>query len=140
MTPVLLGRLQTRIFVVAVIGSLWTLIITPVLPDRGDLSAAYGVTYRSLLIVLLAGLVWEFIYHGLQQFRWEKDWPTMFGLITGINEGIVVWFIMVALDINVTATTFLVYFITTWIVLWLWINGPMKVVFIRWRWRGGRLV
>ncbi len=27
------------------------------------------------------------------QFRWEKDWPTMFGYLTGINEGIVAYLV-----------------------------------------------
>jgi hypothetical protein len=139
-TPILSGRIQTRIFLVVVIGSLWALAITPLLPDRGSLSDAYGVAFRALLIVLVAGIVWEFVYHGLQQFRWEKDWPTLFGLLTGINEGISTWFIMRALDIEVPATTVLVFFISTWLILWLWVNGPMKVVFLRWRFRGGRLL
>ena len=34
----------------------------------------------------ILGVVWEFVYHCLQQFRWEKDWPTFFGLVTAINE------------------------------------------------------
>ena len=34
---------------------------------------------------------WEFVYHFLQQFRWEKDWPSLFGLVTGVNEGALVW-------------------------------------------------
>ena len=140
MTPILFGRIQTRFFLVVVIGTLWALAITPVLPDRGRLSAAYGVAFRALLVVLVAGIVWEFVYHGLQQFRWEKDWPTLFGLLTGINEGVSTWFLMWALDIDVPATTFLAFFISTWLVLWLWVSGPMKVVFIRWRWRGGRLL
>jgi hypothetical protein len=30
--PTLNGRIQTRIFLLAVVGSIWTLIITPILP------------------------------------------------------------------------------------------------------------
>jgi hypothetical protein len=140
MTPTLLGRIQTRIFVVATVGVVWTLIVTPVLPDRGRLSAAYGVTYRVLLIVGLAGIGWELVYHGLQQFRWEKDWPAFFGLLNGINEGISTWLIVKALDIDVPGLAFLVHFGTTWVMLWLFVNGPMRVVFIRWRYRGGRIL
>ena len=30
----------------------------------------------------------------IQQFRWEKDWPTIFGLLTAINEGLLVWLLL----------------------------------------------
>ena len=90
--------------------------------------------------MLGAGIVWEFVYHGLQQFRWEKDWPTLFGLLNGFNEGVSTWFLMQAFDIDVAGITFLVFFVSTWLVLWLWVHGPMQVVFIRWRWRGGRFI
>lgn len=41
MVTTLGGRIQTRIAVLAVIGGLWTLFITPLLPGLGDLSTAY---------------------------------------------------------------------------------------------------
>ena len=49
------------------------------------------MTYLILATVLVLGIIWELIYHVIQQFRWEKDWPTLFGLITAINEGALVW-------------------------------------------------
>lgn len=140
MTATLFGRIQTRVFVVATVGLLWTIIVTPVLPDRGRLSTAYGVTFRVLLIVGVAGIGWELVYHGLQQFRWEKDWPALFGLLTGINEGISTWLVARGFDIKVRGSAFLVHFATTWIALWLFVNGPMRVIFIRWRYRGGRIL
>lgn len=143
MTPTLFGRIQTRIFSVAIIGSLWTLIITPVLPGITDLGDAYAVTFRALAVVLVVGIGWEFIYHGLQQFRWEKDWPTLFGLLNGINEGIATWFVLLAIlppDLGITGAQYVMHFGTTWIAIFLFLNGPMRVFAIRWRFRGGRLV
>jgi len=35
---------------------------------------------------------------------------------------------------------FLVQFLTTWILVWVVVNGPVRVPFIRWRFRGERLV
>ena len=52
------------------------------------------MTYIILATVLVLGIIWELIYHVIQQFRWEKDWPTMFGLITAINEGALVWLLL----------------------------------------------
>ncbi len=143
MTPTLLGRLQTRVVVLAIVGGLWTLLITPLLPGDASLGDKYQITFRALLLVIVIGLGWELLYHGLQQFRWEKDWPTLFGLLTGINEGIVVWVALRAIlpdDLEVTAAQYLIHFVTTWVVVWLWLNGPMRVVALRWRYRGGRLV
>lgn len=144
MTPSLLGRIQTRIFVLAVVGSLWTLVITPAIPGHLTLQSRYQATFTLLGLVLVVGIGWEVIYHLLQQFRWEKDWPALFSLLNGINEGIVAWLIASNITLpghpRLTGTEFLIHFPTVWIVTWVFVNGPMRVPFIRWRFRGGRLV
>jgi len=140
--PTLYGRIQTRFVLLIVVGGIWTLIITPFLPTGQPLSASYRTTFLVLLTVLVLGVLWEFVYHGLQQFRWEKDWPTFFGLLTMINEGILVWLLLNAgvvpgID-SVPLSAFLIQFITTWLVVWLVANGPVQIFFSRWRFRGGR--
>jgi hypothetical protein len=139
MLPTLNGRIQTRVFVLAVVGGAWTLLITPVI----------GISYATAFVVLLAMIVlgtgWEFGYHVIQQFRWEKDWPTLFGLITAINEGALLWLLLElpavpGISEEVSFGALLVQFLSTWILVWLVVNGPMRVPFIRWRFRGGRLV
>jgi hypothetical protein len=141
MTPTLLGRLETRAFVLLTVGLLWTLVVTPVLPADASIGDKYETTITVLLLVVIAGMAWEFLYHGLMQFRWEKDWPAFFGLLTGINEGIVVWFLARAVrDPDPDVASFLIHFSTTWLVAWLFVNGPIRVPFLRWRFRGGRLV
>ena len=35
---------------------------------------------------------------------------------------------------------FAVHFGAVWLAVWLVANGPMRVPFLRWRFRGGRLV
>ena len=144
MVPTLYGRIQTRIVLTAIIGGLWTLLITPVLPTGLPLGASYRVTFTVLAWVIVLGTVWEFLYHFLQQFRWEKDWPTFFGLVTVVNEGLVLWLLVKAdvlpgLSGGVPLSAFLLQFITTWLVVWLWANGPMRIFFPHWRFRGGRL-
>ena len=54
----------------------------------------HRATFVVLLAITVIGVGWELIYHFIQQFRWEKDWPTLFGLVTAINEGIVVWLLV----------------------------------------------
>ncbi len=144
MLPTLNGRIQTRIFVTAVIGSIWTLIITPILPTGAPLGDSYRTTFTILGLIIVLGIVWELIYHAIQQFRWEKDWPTIFGLLTAINEGLLVWFLVAGGAIpwieSIPGPAFVIHFVTTWLVVWLWVNGPMRVPFIHWRINGGRLV
>ncbi|OWY60814.1 hypothetical protein B7486_67155, partial [cyanobacterium TDX16] len=99
MTPTLFGRIQTRVFVLLVVGGLWTLVVVPFLPVTGpdlvitrfDLEGileVYEAAYSILIGVTILGCLWELPYHLLQQFRWEKDWPTFFGFITIVNEGL----------------------------------------------------
>ena len=145
MLPTLNGRIQTRIFVSLVVGAIWTLLITPLLPLPGTLAQAYAITFTVLLTVTVLGLVWELIYHFLQQFRWEKDWPTFFGLVTAVNEGALVRLVLESggapgIDGPVPLSAFLLQFVSTWLVLWLVVNGPMRVPFVHWRFRGGRLI
>ena len=144
MVPTLFGRIQTRIFVLVVIGSLWTLLITPAVPPRGaPLHDRFVATFTVLGVVLLVGLAWECLYHLFQQFRWEKDWPTLFGLLTALNEGIVAWLIVSNIELpghpKILGAAFLIHFVTVWLVTWMFVNGPMRVPFLRWRFRGGRI-
>ncbi len=144
MVPTLSGRIQTRIFTLGVFGSLWLLILTPVLPQNAPIATKYAATFLVLGLVILIGMGWELVYHGLQQFRWEKDWPALFGLLTGIPEGVVVWVVLrnVISDnlARPNGASFIIAFSTVWLVVWMIVNGPMRVPFIHWRFRGGRLL
>jgi len=141
------GRIQTRILVLGALGFLVAVIITPVLPTGSlSLGQAYRVTLSVLLATVLVGVLWELLYHFLQQFRWEKDWPTLFGFWTIINEAALMWVlvryttIVLPRALYPSLTAFLIQFTVTWIVFWLVVNGPMRVVFHRWRFRGGRFL
>ena len=154
MTPTLLGRIQSRLFLLATVGSIITLLIVPVLPVQidgqgasgiDDLGGSYAIAFTALAVVAVLGVVvWEPLYHLLQQFRWEKDWPTLFGLLTGINEGILAWFVLQWLQpeggVRIEVGGFAIMFSVIWIGVFLFANGPMRVVFLRWRFRGGRIL
>ena len=144
MLPTLNGRIQTRLFMLATWGVFWTLLLTPVLPT----GPGYRVTFVLLLVVAVLGVVWELIYHAVMQFRWEKDWPTFFGFITCLNEGLL---IIVLLKLNlvpglgvdgedVSIAAFLIDFLIIWMTIFVWTNGPMRIFNIHWRFFGGRIV
>jgi hypothetical protein len=143
--PTLGGRIQTRIILLAVIGGLVTLIIGPVLPVSAPLSVVYRDNFLILATVAVLGIGWECVYHFIMQWRWEKDWPTLFGLITVIPEGLLVWALLHAGAIpgikgTVPTDAYVIDLLAVWICVWLVANGPMRVPFIRWRFHGGRLV
>lgn len=145
MVPTLNGRIQTRLFLLAVVGGLITLIITPVLPGNAPVGDKYRDTYLVLLTVAVLGVLWECLYHFLMQWRWEKDWPTLFGLVTAAPEGLLIWLLLSVGAIpgivgHVSGAAFAILFGLIWLGVWLTANGPMRVPFIRWRFNGGRLI
>jgi len=141
-TPTLSGRIQTRLLLLGTVGLLWTLIVVPALPKAGGtLAETYAVTVLALIVVAVLGIGWEFLYHGIQQYRWEKDWPILLGLVLGVTEGIVVFFVVDALvPEGPSVLTFVLHFATTWIVIWLFAIGPLRVFLLRWRFQGGRIL
>jgi hypothetical protein len=145
MLPTLLGRIQTRIVLLAVVGGLLTLLVAPILPIDAAVSEKYRVSYLVLLSVAVLGVGWELLYHAVMQFRWEKDWPTLFGLVTLVPEGLLLWGLLKlgavpGIDPPVSSVAFWLHFVLVWLAVWVVANGPMRVPFIRWRFRGGRFV
>ncbi len=145
MLPTLWGRIQTRLFLLATVGVFVTLVVTPLLPIEASFAGKYRVTFLVLLTVAALGVIWEGIYHFLMQWRWEKDWPTLFGLATLVPEGLLVWVLLLrgwvpGVDGPVSSFAFWAHFVLVWLAVWAMANGPMRVPFIRWRFRGGRLV
>ncbi|MEN3610655.1 hypothetical protein [Plantactinospora sp. ZYX-F-223] len=137
MVPVLSGRIQTRLVLLLVVGSAVTAVVTPLV------GADYRTTFAVLAAVAVLGVGWELLYHLLMQFRWEKDWPSLFGLLTAVPEGLLLWLL---LDAGLLPTVdsaplaaYVIHFAAVWLAVWLVANGPMRVPFLRWRFRGGRL-
>lgn len=140
MTPTLVGRLQTRWFVTVMIGVPWSVLLSFVLPGA-DLSVMVVVVVAMGVI----GLGWELLYHWLMGFRWEKDWPSLLVLLTGVNEGGLLGVLLAVgvvpgVEVGPPVWLFLVHFTTAWLAIWGWLQGPMKIVHPRWRFRGGRFV
>lgn len=141
MTPTLFGRIQTRWLLLALVGIPWVLVFSPflLLFTDASLTTVYDLGFVSLLLVGLLGTVWELIYHLLMQLRWEKDWPTLFGLVTALNEFVVLVLVLYALDYNEFVPVLLLFF-SLWLWIWLVSNGPLRVLLPRWRYRGGRVL
>ena len=142
MVPTFSGRLQTRLFSLVVIGLPWTVAACLVLaPAAGGLGPMLRAGLFSLGATLAVGLlIWEPLYHLLMQFRWEKDWPTLFVLIESVPEAAVVGVLLDRFGPGAPFGVFLALFFSTWLVVFLSLHGPLRVVFLRWRFRGGRII
>lgn len=104
--------------------------------------AVYATGIATLVLVALVGSVWECIYHIAQQFRWDKDWPTLLGLLLGVPEAVVVYQLL-ARDIpwnvrQIDAVPYAWQFGSVWLAIWVFTNGPIRIFFPRWRFAGGR--
>lgn len=144
MVPTVFGRIQTRLFLLAVVGGAVTALLTPLLPVDGPMSRRYQATYVVLAAVAVLGIAWELAYHLLMQWRWEKDWPTLFGLLTLVPEGLLLYALTAhrmvpGLPGRVPAGAFALDFLVVWFIVWIAANGPLRVPFVHWRFQGGRV-
>ncbi|MGQ4645792.1 hypothetical protein [Lyngbya aestuarii] len=141
MTPTLFGRWQTRLFLLATVGVLITL---PFYLGLVGLSLGAGYFYI-LGYFALFGLVWDIVYIYLQKFRWDRDWPGTLQLFAGIWEAV---FIVCNLKIwglpgvprDLPVIWFVIHYSLVWLGVYLASQTLMRILFPRWRFRGGRLL
>lgn len=136
MTPTLVGRIQTRLGLALLPGVLLALLLAALLSGltvAGSLVSLAGIT--------LLGLGWEVLYHLLQQRRWDRDWPTPFALGSGLPEGVVSWFALGLVGVAPASFgTHALFFGILWLVTFLVVQGPMRVLAPHWRLQGMRVV
>jgi hypothetical protein len=136
-TPTLSGRIQTRLALLALVGVPWAMVIIRLLP--GDVRARQALA--ALLVIAVLGVGWELLYHACQQLRWDRDWPSLFALVVGVPEGALAWLVLHQLGLATPSPlAHVLFFGTTWLLIWLVIQGPIRVLAPRWRHTGGRLV
>lgn len=138
MTPILLGRWQTRIFLMTSFGVLVTALFGW---SIGDFLTPFVI----LGYVLIIGLYADVFYDVVQRNRWDHDWPPVLHFASGIFEGAVMWLLIVLLPLpgvpeNMPFGTFLTHYTLVWVVLFAVMWGPMKIFFPWWRFRGGRIL
>lgn len=142
MTPTLMGRWQTRLAMLGTLGALVTLIFALLRGPEG-----FNETFFYVLgYVALFGLAWDFVFIRLQRLRWDRDWPGVFQFISGICEGALVFALIQSAGLpgiergSVSFLLFLSHYGLVWLAIYAWVQGPMRAVFPRWRFTGGRLV
>ena len=135
MLPTLGGRIQSRIFFLATIGAFWSRFDHRprcCLRHRRRRRSGRPATRTPSSCSLPSRArrrCGSCVYHFLMQWRWEKDWPTFFGLMTFLNEGILVYLLARPRLRGAIARHrrrpvpfwfFWLAFLVVWMAVWIW--------------------
>jgi hypothetical protein len=142
MTPTLFGRWQTRLLLLFTVGLLVSLPFA-----SGLIGSEPGRVYFWILgYVAIFGLGWDVLYDQIQKYRWDRDWPAVFQLFAGIWE-----FIFIACGVKflgflpipifkdeLSLFLFFLHYATVWLAVFIASQSIMRILFVRWRFRGGQ--
>jgi hypothetical protein len=142
MTPTLLGRWQTRLLLLATIGVLVSIpFATGLIGNNSNLVYFWIVAY-----VAIFGLVWDILYNYLQKSRWDRDWPAAYQVFAGIWEMVFVFCGVKILGFfpipmpkeELSPSIFLLHYSVVWLAVFISSQSLMRIIFPRWRFRGGK--
>jgi hypothetical protein len=141
MTPTLFGRWQTRLLLLATVGVLVTLPFSLGTIGPGASSEFFWI----LFYVALFGLVWDILYNYLQKFRWDRDWPGALQLLAGIWEAVFIacvvkLFGLPYLTQELPLNWFIIHYSLVWLGLYITSQSLMRILFPRWRFKGGQWI
>ena len=132
MTPTLLRRWQTRLSLLSTIG----------VPITAVFALLVGGSLPFVLLwwVLVFGFGWDALYNQLMMRRWDRDWPPTLQLAAGIVE--LIWLALVLYWIVPIPAphpvTFVLHYSSVWLATFLASQSVMRLLFPRWRFRGGQ--
>lgn len=146
MIPTLAGRLQTRLFLFVFIGLPVTFAFALHMADWQWDWAQIQVFVWFLCAITGLGLLLDPLYILAQSTRWDRDWPFVFQAVVSWVEFAVVLAVARAgllpflppaafQDLSTPFTHFALVFVPSFLAL----LGPMQVLFLRWRFKGGQL-
>ena len=145
MPPTLLGRWQTRLWLMILIGGFFTAIYWALLGIAGVIPSNDPSLFVVLAIVLFLGLIWDIPYMAVLRFRWDHDWPAIFQLFSGIWEWLVVWGVVAFVTIPFVTRPetgswwiFHTHYWLVWLTTFIASQGFLRILNPRWRFRGGQ--
>ncbi|NES94959.1 MAG: hypothetical protein F6K32_06935 [Desertifilum sp. SIO1I2] len=141
MTPTLFGRWQTRLFLLATAGGSITLLFALGIIGPG----AGGIYFWILAYVALFGLAWDVFYNYLQQGRWDRDWPAAVQWLAALGEAIFLLLVIKIIGLPgvprwMPVGLFFLHYGCVWLAVFLASQSLMRILFIRWRFNGGRWI
>ncbi|RUR85917.1 hypothetical protein ACF3DV_23175 [Chlorogloeopsis fritschii PCC 9212] len=142
MTPTLFGRWQTRLLLLVTVGVLVSIPFA-----LGLVGSPPGSVYFWILgYVAIFGIAWDVVYDRLQKNRWDRDWPAIYQLLAGIWEFIFVvcgvkifGFLPIPLPKEELPTFWvIVHYSIVWLAVFAASQSLMRILFPKWRFRGGQ--
>jgi hypothetical protein len=140
MTPTLIGRWQTRLLLFATVGVLVSLPFC-----FGYFGAQPSWVYLWILgYIAVFGIVWDWLYIYLQNFRWDRDWPGIFQLLAGIWEIIFLVLLVKVLGLpgipqdSLDLKRLILHYSLVWVAIYIASQSLMRILWPHWRFRGGR--
>ncbi|NJM72660.1 MAG: hypothetical protein HC862_22340 [Scytonema sp. RU_4_4] len=139
MTPTLFGRWQTRLLLFFTVGVLVSIPFAIGLVG----SPPDSVYFWIVGYVAIFGLAWDVVYMQIQKYRWDRDWPAAYQLFAGIWEMV---FVLCGVKIiglpgvakELPIFWFLVHYSVVWLAVFIVSQSLMRILFVRWRFRGGQ--
>ncbi|MCT7951315.1 hypothetical protein NG798_16055 [Ancylothrix sp. C2] len=140
MTPTLFGRWQTRLLLLLTVAVLITLPFF-----WGKVGGKSGpVFYFILVYVAVFGVGWDWVYNYLQKFRWDSDWPAVFQLLAGVWEGVFLGGLFSLFELpgvprqEFSLGVFIGHYSCVWLGVFIVSQSLMRILFPRWRFKGGQ--
>ncbi len=136
MTPTLRGRWQTRLLLNLTVGMGITALF-------GYLSQDFLAVFALLVYLTSFGLVWDMLYMRVQARRWEHDWsPALFLVGAGWEVGFLIvltrWVELPGIPVDYSILALILQYGTIGLLSFFLMFGPMRILFPRWRFRGGQ--
>lgn len=135
MTPTLLGRLQTRLLLFLTVGVLLSMPFS---------LSVEGHFFPILFWIMCWGFLWDVLYTFIQKFRWDRDWPAAYQVAAGVWEAFFMLAFIYSFGLygsyfgEFPVGWFLFHYSTVWLGIFLSSQVLMRLLFPRWRFRGGR--
>lgn len=150
MTPTLLGRWQTRLATFLTIGVIvsffFAVFYNPEERNDGNPGAINEDFFIVLFAIMLIGLLWDIAWILVQRLRWDRDWPPAFQWATAIIEGVLVWILLdngalpwIPEEEAPPGSVFVFHYGLVFLLIFIWVQGPMRALLPRWRFHGGRI-
>jgi hypothetical protein len=101
--------------------------------------------WGAIALIWGIGLLWDSTYQWAQQFRWNHDWPALFQWLAAIWEGLFFYEVLkpllslmgIVFFAALERSQFWIHYGTVWLGIFLTSQSLMRILFPRWRFRGG---
>ncbi|WP_062250542.1 hypothetical protein [Fischerella sp. NIES-3754] len=142
MTPTLLGRWQTRLLLLATVGTFISILFA-----IGLIGFQPGIIYFWIIAyVAIFGIFWDIVYDQIQKRRWDRDWPALYQLLAGVWE-----FVFVVCGVKIIGFLpipvpkeelpfflIILHYGMVWLAVFIASQSIMRILFPRWRFHGGQ--